>query len=76
MAERPGSGSSSMGGHSPADITHSLKGVQFPARRDDLVKLAERNGAGDDVKQMLQRLPDDEYGTIAEVMHGVKEANR
>ncbi len=71
MAEQHG-----LQGHSVTDITHALKGIQFPASREDIVKQAEANKAPDDVRKTLDRLPQDgEYGTIAEVMHAAKEAN-
>jgi len=38
-----------------------LHGIDYPARRDDLRETARRNGAPDDVMQLIGRLPDREY---------------
>jgi hypothetical protein len=56
------------GGDSPINITHRLKGVGFPARRDDLVERARANGAEGEVLDRLRAMPDQEFGTMADVM--------
>ncbi|MDW5376601.1 DUF2795 domain-containing protein [Halomonas sp. HP20-15] len=62
-----------LGGQSPANITHHLKGVDFPASREDLEKQAKDNGAGDDVMEIIRQMPDQEYGSMADVTKGVGE---
>jgi hypothetical protein len=52
----------------PTMLAHALKGVQFPARKDDLVRQAQQNGADQAVMDTIQALPDDEYHTMADVM--------
>ncbi|GLK58602.1 DUF2795 domain-containing protein [Azotobacter vinelandii] len=59
-----------MGGHSPSNISHHLKGIDFPAGRHDLLKQAERNGADEDVLDTLKRMPDERYESMADVMKG------
>ncbi len=59
-----------VGGHSPANITHHLKGIDFPARRQDLERHAKKNGAGDDVLELIRAMPDQEYKNMADVMKG------
>jgi hypothetical protein len=44
-----------------------LKGVDYPASKEDLLESAERNGADDDVRTTLEQLPDEEYETPADV---------
>lgn len=46
---------------SPADIQQYLKGVDYPARRDDLIAAAERNGAPEETLEILHRLPGDRF---------------
>jgi hypothetical protein len=38
-----------VGGHSPANIAHHLKGINFPASKQDLEKHANGNGADKEV---------------------------
>lgn len=60
-----------MGGHSPSNILHHLKGTDFPAKRDDLVAKAKANDAEPDVLDILKQLPDQEYHNMAEVLKGI-----
>lgn len=54
MAEQSGT-------HSPTDVTHHLKGIQFPATRDELVEQARRNGADPAVMRSVEGLPEGDY---------------
>ncbi|GAB2800054.1 hypothetical protein GCM10027040_29490 [Halomonas shantousis] len=63
-----------LGGHSPANITHHLKGVDFPASRTDLEKHAKDNGAEKDVLEVIRNMPDKEYGDMSDVTKGIGEA--
>ena len=65
-----------LGGHSPANVTHHLKGIHFPAQKQDLVKQAKKNGAEKDIMDVLNGMPDDEFDSIAEVMKAVGEVER
>jgi len=56
---------------SPIDVSKHLKGIDFPARKDDLVRHASEQGADQGVLALLQAMPDQEYGSMAEVMKGV-----
>jgi len=47
-----------LGGHSPANVTHHLKGIHFPAKKQDLVKQAKKNGAEKDIMDVLNGMPD------------------
>ncbi|MEC9483647.1 MAG: DUF2795 domain-containing protein [Halomonas sp.] len=60
-----------LGGKSPANITHYLKGVDFPADRDDLVQCAEDNDAEEEVLEVIRALPDERYESMADVTKGV-----
>jgi len=61
-------------GESPINVTKYMKGIKLPATRDDLVEHARSQGADDHVIQALEQFPDEEYGTMADVMKGFKQA--
>ncbi len=60
-----------MGGHSTSNVMHHLKGVSFPATRDDLSKLAKKNHADKEILEVIGNMPDEEYASVAEVLKGV-----
>lgn len=51
----------------PIQIQRSLKGVDYPADKDELTAKARDNGASEDVMHYLEQLPDQEFGTPADV---------
>ncbi|MCW2237129.1 DUF2795 domain-containing protein [Azospirillum canadense] len=63
------------GGQSPINVTHVLKGIDFPASKQDLVKHAQSHKADDEVLDTLKKMPDQEYGTMADVMKGYGQAH-
>jgi hypothetical protein len=44
--------------------------MEFPAKRDDLLRHAEHNHAGQEVLEEIARMPDQNYGNMADVMKG------
>lgn len=60
-----------LGGHSPANVAHYLSGIDFPARKQDLVDHAKGQNADQEVIQDLDQMPDQDYGSMADVMKGV-----
>jgi len=52
---------------SPAQIEKFLKGIDFPVSKQSLINHAKQNKAPDDVMQLLQRMPDKEYGSAADI---------
>ena len=42
----------------PIELQKSLKGVDYPAKKDDVVKAAEKNGADSEVLDALKSLSD------------------
>jgi hypothetical protein len=65
-----------LGGHSPANVTHYLKGVHLPARKQDLLRLTKDNGAEEDVMDVLESMPDEEFVSVAEIMKAYGEVDR
>lgn len=64
--------STGQGNGGPTQISRNLKGIRFPADRDQLVKQARANGASSDVIRRIQDMPNRAYGNMAEVMKGSK----
>ncbi len=63
-----GEGTTAQGFASPAKIQHSLKGAHYPANKRDLVNLAKKNNAPNDVMNILELIPEKEYISPAHVM--------
>jgi len=55
-------------GHSPANVTKHLKGIDFPANKQELVKHAQQTKADQDVINELQKIEERQYGSMADVM--------
>lgn len=55
----------------PIQIQKFLKGMDYPASKQDLIKHAEKQGADDNVRDVLGRLPDEQYQTPADVSQAV-----
>ncbi|MFF4779490.1 DUF2795 domain-containing protein [Microtetraspora fusca] len=45
----------------PIQLQKDLKGVDYPARQADLLKVARDHGAGQEVVSALEKIPDREY---------------
>ena len=63
--------SSGLDGRSPTDVTHHLKGIDFPAGKQDLLKHAKGQGADGGVLDLIDKMPDGKYENMADVMKGV-----
>ena len=57
------------------EITKVLKGIDFPAEKDDLVEQARDNGADPEIVELLQEMPEEEFDSMADVMGAVSDAN-
>ena len=62
-----------MAGDSPANVQKYLKGVDYPAKKRELVEQARKNAAPDEVMQMIQRFPDQEFKGPQDVMKAYGE---
>lgn len=56
------------GGQSPANVTKNLKGINFPASKQDLIKHAQHEHADKEVISQLQGFEERQYGSMADVM--------
>lgn len=58
----------------PTEVQKALKGADYPADRESLIRLAEENDASDDVLEDLRNLEEEEeYESPAEVMSDLGE---
>jgi len=59
------------GGGSMANVAHYLRGIDFPAGRQEVMRHARDQGAPEAVMDQLQQLEDRRLSTMAEVMSAV-----
>lgn len=57
----------------PIQLQKHLKGVDYPASKEQLVQHAQKHGADDNAISVLQQIPDQEYQTPTEVSEAVGE---
>lgn len=58
---------------SPAAVERYIKGVDFPANKQDLIEQARKNNAPSDVLNVMDRFSDREYNTPVDI---AKEVGR
>ncbi|MBW4442406.1 MAG: DUF2795 domain-containing protein [Plectolyngbya sp. WJT66-NPBG17] len=51
----------------PLEVQKHLKGIDYPVNKEDLIKHAEKNGADETLRSLLNELPEDEYETPTDV---------
>ncbi len=66
-----GEGTTAQGFASPAKIQEYLRGAHYPSSKMDLVNLAKKNKAPNDVMAILDLIPEKEYISPAHVMKEV-----
>jgi hypothetical protein len=52
---------------SAADLEHAIKGIDFPASKDELVKQASHNNADDTIVAVIKDLPKQKFKSPIEV---------
>jgi len=62
-----------MANDNPIQVQKYLKGADYPARKGELIKLAERNNAPDQVFETLSNIPEKEYISPAHVTKAIGE---
>jgi hypothetical protein len=62
-----------VGGHSPANMQKYLKGQNYPAQKNDLIRTAQDNNAPKEVLDILKDLPEDNFGGPQDVMKAYGE---
>ena len=69
-----GRGDGSRGGRAkanPIEVQKFLEGVGYPAGKQALVQEAKRQGASDEVRSTLERLPDEQFETPTDVSEAI-----
>lgn len=59
---------------SPIEIQSKLGGLDYPAKKEEVVDHAKNEGAGDDVINVLRNLKDRKYDSPADVMSEYNQA--
>ncbi|MBE0597260.1 MAG: DUF2795 domain-containing protein [Desulfuromonadales bacterium] len=62
-----------IGGHSPADLPRYLEGIAFPVNRKNLILHARQHHADPQMIDKLSQMPDDEYGSMDEVIQEYRQ---
>jgi Protein of unknown function (DUF2795) len=52
---------------SPIEVQKSLKEIDYPVHKKDLIQHAKKRGASDKVLAVLESLPDKEYANATDV---------
>ena len=61
---------------SPVEVEKSLKGIDYPAKKDDLIKHAKQQGASQDVLETLKELPEENFKSPIDVSKAIGEIDR
>ncbi len=57
----------------PIELQKSLKGVDYPASKEDIVKAAEKNGADDGIMEALKNLSDTSFEKPTDVTKALSD---
>jgi hypothetical protein len=55
----------------PVQLQKDLKGISYPASKQDLIKHAQKKGANENICSILEKLPDRQYDAPTEVSKAV-----
>ncbi len=58
----------------PIEVQKHLKGMSYPASKDDVVSRAEQNGAGHELLEQLRGMSRDEFTGPDDVMEALKRS--
>lgn len=58
-------------GRADNELTRYLQGVDFPADRDAVIRHARRQDVDEELLQQLVRIPNRDYGSLADVIKGL-----
>lgn len=57
----------------PIQLQKHLKGVDYPASKQDLIEHAQQQGADEDAISALEQLPDEQYEAPTDVSKAIGE---
>ena len=58
----------------PIEVQKHLKGMSYPASRDDLVATAQRNGADENLLEQLRNIGREDFSGPDDVMEALKQS--
>ncbi len=59
---------------SPVQMQKHLKGTNYPASKDDLVRQAQHNQASEEIINTIRHLPADRFGSPKDVMKALGQS--
>lgn len=59
----------------PIELQKHLKGVNYPASKQDVIDKAKENGADQELQSALENLSDEQFETPADVNKAIGEIN-
>jgi len=59
----------------PIELQKHLKGVNYPASKQDVIDKAKENGADQELQSALENLSDEQFETPADVNKAIGELN-
>jgi hypothetical protein len=65
-----------MSNMSPTEVEKYLKGVNYPIKKQDLIKHAQQQGANQDVMEVLKEMRAQEFNSPMDVSKAVGEISR
>jgi len=60
----------------PVEVERYLKGVNYPAKKNDLIKHAQQNGASQDILETLKNIREENFNSPVDVSKAVGEIDR
>ena len=60
----------------PVEVEKCLKGVNYPAKKQDLIKHAQQQGANKDVIETLKEMHEENFNSPIDVSKAVGEVDR
>ena len=51
------------------NVRNVLQDVSFPARKDDVENVARNHGVSEKIVGLIQQLPDEQFGSMKEVLN-------
>ena len=58
----------------PIEVQKHLKGMSYPASKDDLVSTAQQNGADDNLLEQLRNMGREDFSGPDDVMEALKRS--
>ena len=68
--------SQTSGGTSLVDVARHLEGLSLPASKQDVVRHVRSKGANTDEVTAIERLPDQDFTTVADILKGIGQVTR